>query len=175
MSNNIYVAKIGKAVGLKGEVKLHTDTDFPEQFKKGSVFTTKTNQELTIESYNHNRKVVKFVGFDDCEVIKKLINKELFTNEELTRKSCNLEEDQYFWFDLIGLELIEDETNLGKIKDIHRLPASDYFEIITSEELQKKDLPKSFMVPYTPNYIVNVDIPNKQIQTQNCFDILENS
>ena len=32
--DKIYIAKLGKTVGLKGQQKLHIDSDFPEQFKK---------------------------------------------------------------------------------------------------------------------------------------------
>lgn len=34
MKDKIYVAKLGKTVGLKGDLKLFIDSDFPEQFKK---------------------------------------------------------------------------------------------------------------------------------------------
>ena len=33
-SNDIFVAKLGKAVGLQGHLRLFIDSDFPEQFKK---------------------------------------------------------------------------------------------------------------------------------------------
>ena len=45
-SNNIYVAKLGKAVGLQGHLRLFIDSDFPEQFKKGATFTTNRNLQL---------------------------------------------------------------------------------------------------------------------------------
>ena len=32
--NKVYVAKLGKAVGLQGHLRLFIDSDFPMQFKK---------------------------------------------------------------------------------------------------------------------------------------------
>ena len=68
--NKIYIAKIGKAVGLQGELKLHLDTDFPEQFKAGATFTLSNNQEVTIEHFNNKRGVVKFKDYNEYYVIK---------------------------------------------------------------------------------------------------------
>ena len=82
--DKIYVAKIGRAVGLKGQQKLIIDSDFPEQFKKNSKFSTDKNQELTIETYNTNNNVVKFVGIDSIESAKKLTNRQLFVSVEDT-------------------------------------------------------------------------------------------
>lgn len=40
MSSSIYIGKLGKTVGLDGSLKIYIESDFPEQFKKGAVFTT---------------------------------------------------------------------------------------------------------------------------------------
>mgnify|MGYP000951624045 CR=1 FL=1 len=37
-SDIVKVATIGRCVGLKGYLKLHNKSDFPEQFKKGATF-----------------------------------------------------------------------------------------------------------------------------------------
>ncbi|MBT3882861.1 MAG: 16S rRNA processing protein RimM [Campylobacteraceae bacterium] len=173
--NKIYIAKIGKAVGLQGELKLHLDTDFPEQFKAGATFTLSNNQEVTIEHFNNKRGVVKFKDYNDCEIVKKLINKEVFTDANATREKCNLSKTQYFWFDIIGATIIEDNKILGTVKDISRLPITDYLEVTTSEELTKQNLPQVFMIPYLDQYILNVDTEQKIITTSKAFEILENS
>ena len=54
--NNIYVAKLGKAVGLKGHLRLFIETDFPEQFKKDAIFTTNRNLQLKVLLYNLNNR-----------------------------------------------------------------------------------------------------------------------
>lgn len=177
MNNKIYVAKLGKAVGLKGQLRLFIDSDFPQQFKKGAVFTTNKKLQLTIEDYQASRELVKFKGYDDVDSAKKLTNQELYVSEDDTKENCSLEDNQFFWFDIIGCEIIEDNKKLGKVKDIHRYPLDDYLEITTDLELvNSSNLPKSFLIPYNmEKYILKVDIESKTIETKDCFEILENS
>jgi len=173
--DKIYVAKLGKAVGLQGSIKVHIDSDFPEQFKKDVQFTTQRNKPLTIETFNTKNSTVKFVGIDSVEDAKKLTNSLLYTSIEDTKQNCNLDNNQYFWFDLIGCTLIENDETLGQIEDIQRLPLEDYFLINTSEELQKQDLAKQFLLPYNEQYVQSVDIEKKQITVTNAKAILRAS
>lgn len=175
-SDKIYVAKLGKAVGLKGHLKLFIDSDFPEQFKNGATFTTNKNIKLKIQEYNSSRELVKFETYDDIDLAKRLTNQMLYISEEETRQNCDLEEDEYFWFDIIKCKIVEGDKTLGKVKDIHRYPLDDYLEIETDEALVSTGLPKTFLIPYIrETYILDVDMDNKTINTKDCFDILENS
>lgn len=175
-SDKIYVAKLGKTVGLKGHLKLFIDSDFPNQFKQGATFTTNRNITLTVEEYSSSREVIKFNGYDDIDISKKLTNQELYSTVEETKDSCKLQKDEYFWFDIMGATIIEDGKTLGTVKDIHRYPITDYLEVTTSTALVEKDLPSTFLVPYiTADYILEVDIENKTITTKSCYEILENS
>ncbi|RXK11867.1 16S rRNA processing protein RimM [Halarcobacter mediterraneus] len=176
MNDRIYVAKLGKAVGLKGHLRLFIESDFPEQFKKGTSFTTNKNLTLTIEEYNPNRDLVKFQDYNDVDTAKRLTNQFLYTTIEQTKNSCNLENNEYFWFDIINCNIKENNQDLGKVVEIHRYPLEDYLEIKTAEDLVKKNLPKTFLIPYNvDNYILNVDIKNKEIEVKNSYEILENS
>lgn len=176
MKNKIYVAKLGKAVGLKGHLRLFMDTDFPQQFKKGAIFTTNKNLELKVQEYNASRELIKFENYDDMDISKKLTNQELYVSEESTKENCILEENEFFWFDIMNCKIIENGKVLGIVEDIQRYPLDDYLVIKTDESLIKKELPKTFLIPYnTQRYILKVDIENKTIDTKDCFDILENS
>jgi 16S rRNA processing protein RimM len=173
--DKIFIAKLGKTVGLKGQQKLHIDTDFPEQFKKDTKLTTDKNQELIIETFNHVNDIVKFFGIDTIEAATKLINSQLYVSKEDTRDICKLGEKQFFWFDMIGCTIKENNQILGTINDIQRMPLNDYLIMDTSEELIKQDFSKTFLLPYTDNYIILVDIENKSILTNGAKAILEAS
>lgn len=175
MNNQIYVAKLGKSVGLKGEIKIFIDSDFPEQFKKGATFTTNKNISLTVKDYNESRGLILFNEINNIDDAKKLTNQQLFTSQEDTKDNCKLEKDQYFWFDLINCSIFENDELLGTISDIHRYPLGDYFEIDTNKALVEKNLPKTFLLPYEKSYIISVDIENKKIKTKDAKAILENS
>ncbi len=171
----VYVAKIGKTVGLKGFSKLYIDSDFPEQFKKGSKFYTDKNKELIVESYNSKNETVKFETVDSVEEAKKLTNRLLYSSQEDTKDNCKLGENQYFWFDIIDCDIVENGEKLGTVEDIQRFPLSDYLSVKTSNDLVEKDFAKSFLIPYIEEFILNVDINTKTITVQGAKDILEAS
>lgn len=176
MNNTIYVAKLGKIVGLQGHLRLFIDSDFPEQFKKGVVFTTNRNLQLKVLEYNHKSELIKFENYEDVEVAKKLTNQELYVSIEQTKEICKLAKNEFFWFDLISCDVYENGLKLGIVKEIHRYPLNDYLEIVTDIELTKKDLPKTFLIPHIfDKFVLNVDVENKKIDVINSFGILENS
>jgi len=175
MNDKVYVAKLGKTVGLEGYLRLFIDCDFPQQFKKGAIFTTNRNLNLKIQGYSSSRQIVKFENYDG-NAAKELTNQQLFVSFEDTRQNCSLGENQYFWFDLIDCKVSENGKILGFVEDVHRLPLNDYLQICTHKELVKQKLPNTFLIPYVVgNYIIKVDIPSKIINVKNCYEILENS
>ena len=173
--DKIYVAKLGRAVGLNGQQKLHIDSDFPEQFKKNSILYTDKNQKLIIENYNSSSKVVKFIDIDTLEAAKKLTNRQLFVSFEDTKDNCKLDKKQFFWFDIIGCIVKENNEELGKITDCQRMPLSDYLQIETTSALIEENYSNSFLIPYIDEYIIDVDIEAKIVNVQNAKDILEAS
>ncbi|QKF72570.1 16S rRNA processing protein [Aliarcobacter faecis] len=174
--NKVYVAKLGKAVGLQGHLRLFIDSDFPEQFKKGAVFTTNRNLALKVLEYNSNKELIRFEEYLDVDLARKLTNSELFTTQEATKEYCKLKENEFFWFDLISCEIFENDLKLGTVKDIHRYPLNDYLEVQTTPELIAKNLPKIFLIPHIfDSFIEKIEIENKKIFVKNAFDILENS
>lgn len=175
-NSNIYVAKLGKTVGLQGHLRLFVDSDFPEQFKKGATFTTNRNLQLKVSEYNASREVVKFEGYEDVDLAKVLTNQELYSTIEQTKQYCKLAKNEFFWFDLISCTVFENDLKLGIVKEVHRYPLNDYLEIITDEELVSKGLPKNFLIPHIfDKYVLDVNVDDKKINVINAYDILENS
>ena len=175
-SNDIFVAKLGKAVGLQGHLRLFIDSDFPEQFKKGAIFRTNKKLELKVVEYNSSRELIKFENFNDIDTAKKLTNQELFSSIEQTKENCKLKKNEFFWFDLISCNVYENDLLLGKVKEIQRYPLNDYLEIETSSELVEKGHPKVFLIPHIfDKYVLNININDKKIEVKDSLIILENS
>jgi 16S rRNA processing protein RimM len=118
---------------------------------------------------------VKFRGFDSLEIAKTLIHTKLFSSVEESREFCELEDGEFFWFDLIGLHILEDGEILGKVSEIERIVGTDYLVIETSKELQEKKLPKMFLIPYLDRYIKDVSLEEKRVFTVGAKEILEAS
>ncbi|MDD5359148.1 MAG: ribosome maturation factor RimM [Sulfurovaceae bacterium] len=172
--SNIFIAQIGKTVGLHGDIKLHIHSDFPQQFKVGSQFQTDRGIVEFIK-FDQKNSLARFKGYESLESAKKLTNAKIYTTLEQTKENCDLDEGQYFWFDIIGCKVIENGETLGIVKDIERFTNSDYLEITTDEALAAKDLPKSFLIPYVSRYISSVSLDTKEIFVIDAKSILENS
>lgn len=175
-SNLIEVAQVGRLVGLKGELKLHLQCDFPEQFKKGKTFTTQKGDTLEVFSYNSARELISFVGYQERELAAKLVNTLLYTSQEVSMKECALKEGEFFWFDMIDASIIDDnELLLGYVEEIERIATTDYLVVKTNEALLKQGLAKQFYIPYIDRYILSFDKAKKEIRTRDGLGILENS
>ncbi|NLY03475.1 MAG: 16S rRNA processing protein RimM [Campylobacter sp.] len=167
------VAKIGKTVGLKGALKLHDKSDFPEQFKKNAKFYLKNSEILEILSFNPLNFQVIFKGYEDINLAQKLVNETLYQSCEETRKSCILGKDEFFHFDIIGLNIVEDGEILGVVKDIYEVGMNDLFEVKTNTS--DSSLPEIFYIPYIDEYVLNISLEKGEIQTKNAKLILKNS
>ncbi len=171
----LQVAQIGKTVGLKGELKLHNKSDFPEQFKQGSNFLTSQKVKLTIQNYNQKRSLVKFVGYDNKDDASSLTNQFIFTDLKSTLKQCTLKKDEFFWFDVIGSKIIENNNILGEVISIERFEPNDYLLVKTDKSMSSLGHAIKFLIPYIDRYIINFDKQERKIFTKDCIGILENS
>ena len=170
----ITVARLGRSVGLRGDMRFHLLTDFPEQFKPGTTFESDRGP-LVIEYYNPKRGIIKFKGIDTPEEAKKYTNAYLYSDIESTKNSFQLQENEYFWFDILDSAIYENGEKLGIVKDIQRLPSSDYLLVETDEKLKKQNFAKSFLIPFIDRFIQDVDIDNKKISVTGAKEILEAS
>ncbi len=154
----VLVAKLGRTVGVQGFVRLHNLSDFPEQFECGASFFDKNSRVLKIKA--RNAQSVLFEGFESLESAKTLVNLELFQSVEKSRASCKLNEGEFFYFDIIGLEVFENGLLLGVVKDI--LPAGNDLLLIKSDEsLVKKGFASEFYLPYVDFYVKSVELGAK--------------
>ena len=174
-NNQLHIATIGKAVGLKGDMKFYDKSDFPEQFVKGASFSIGKNETITLSEVDHDRGLIKIVGCTTPEDAKKFTNKKLYTSYEKTKETCHLEEGQYFWFDIEGCRIFEDDKYLGIVDEVERIGVVNYLSIVTDDSLVKKGFAKSFLLPYQEPFILSTDIDEKIIKTSGAMDILEAS
>ncbi len=171
----LHIATIGKCVGLRGDLKLHLYTDFPQQFQPGKTFITDKNTELTIVSYQPQKSLVQFAGYHDRESAARLTNQKLFTTIARSKAECGLKEGEYFWFEVVGASIEEAGALLGKVAEIERIADTDYLIVTTDAALTAQGFPRRFYIPYIPRYIISFDPDTKVIATQGARDILEAS
>ena len=148
--DRIKVGKIVSAVGIKGEVKVYPYTDYPERFEElEGVFAREEWLEIEKVRYQKNMVIVKFAGTDDRNAAEALRDRYLTIDKKDLRQ---LDEDEYFIFDLIGLKAQkEDGTPLGTVSDVIQNTAQDLYEI-TAEDGRK------YLIPAVREFVTDIDI-----------------
>lgn len=175
MTEYLNVGKIVNTQGLKGEVRVISQTDFPElRYKKGTplmLFQEKKEPiELVIKSHRKHKNfdIVSFEdhpNINDVEKYREGILK--VAKDTLTE----LPQDEFYYHEIIGLTVIDKETKeeIGKIKEILSPGANDVWVV---QRVKKKDV----LLPYIDsvvklvdkeNGIVEVDIPEGLIDDEN--------
>lgn len=172
----IQVAKIGRTSGVYGGLKLHLLSDFPQILTQDILFVAKSQglkpQTLHLKIKSYQGGIVVFEGYESKESASKLTNFILYASKEDTKKYCPLKEGEAFWFDVIGMEIVENDEVLGKVMEIERIGGVDYLVILANlslPSLPQAKMPKRFMLPYIDRYILRME--NGVIYTQDAKDI----
>ena len=171
----LYVATLGRTVGLKGDMKLHDKSDFPEQFKAGAEFFLKNGQTIRLGYVNLERGIVRIEGVSTPEDAKRYTNADLYTTYEATRENCPLEEGEHFWFDIIGCQVVEDGRELGVVTDMERIGAVNYLSVKTDALLVAQGEVKHFLIPHQPPFVLSTDVGKKIIEVEGGLDLLRAS
>ncbi|RXT15090.1 ribosome maturation factor RimM [Ammoniphilus sp. CFH 90114] len=163
MSTRYYeVGKIANTHGIKGELKIHSVTDFPEErYKKGSqllLFHPNLSEPLTVTveaaRLQKNTYIIKLKEYGNINDVEKYKGGSLKVAED---QRLDLEEDEFYYDDIMGCEVWTDEGNqLGLVKEIITTGANDVWVVKTKEG-------KEVLLPYIEDCILNVDIANKKI------------
>ncbi len=141
--------------GIKGEVRVRIDTDFPERFsdtEEVHLFTRGAHhaRKLKVEKARLHGRVVllKLKGIDNIELADKLRNHVVSVPE---RELMPLEEDEYWHFQLEGLNVYNTQGNyLGRLKEVISAPAHDLYLI--------SDKSREFLVPATKHHVLEINL-----------------
>lgn len=156
----IRVGKILKPRGLKGELKVKSETDFPEiRFSKGAKLFVRMETETLPVTIEASRSLgtdflLVLQGLADINLVEKYRGMVLFA-EELPRDQAA--QDTFHAQQLIGLKVIQDQVEIGSVSDIKRFPQGDYLEVT------KRDQSKS-LIPFRDEFIISVDLEKGTIE-----------
>ena len=137
MENLLQVGAILDTHGLRGEVKVFPTTDDPGRYDylEDIILEDKSGKQITLVvekvRYFKNLVIVKFKDLDNIDDVEQYKKCNLYVTRE---NAVELEEDEYFVADLIGLTAKTDEgEELGQIKDVLTTGANDVYVIDTKE------------------------------------------
>jgi len=152
------VARVLKAHGLKGEVRLKPETDYPERISSGfSLYLSPACQEedkLVIESVRLSSRgpIVKFAGIDNPESAAELVGRDLYVPKD---RFPSLPQDTFWVHELIGLQIFEEGGNfLGKLKEVLRTKSNDVYVVERDREGRKEEV----LIPALKDVIRKVDL-----------------
>ncbi len=184
LENLIEVGKLGRTIGFDGAFVFHSSSDFLSFLQPKTklflqnIYLQNLESVLTIKSFSHTKtkNIISFEEITSKEQAQRYVNAKVFTTQEATRELCALDEGEFFYFDVIGCKILENDVLLGEVADIERIGNVDYFIIKTATQIKATtQKPKTFMLPYIDRYVKSIDINQKEIHTTNAKDILEQS
>lgn len=150
MKQFLETGKITGTHGLKGEVRVQPWADSPEflaDFDELYLDKGAKKIEITSSRVHKNMLIMKIKGIDSIEEADRLRNKVLYMN----RDDVELEDGAYFIQDLIGLDVIDDDTGelLGRLDDVSETGANDVYHVRTNDG-------KIFLIPVIPDVIKDI-------------------
>lgn len=158
-ANLIDMGYIANAFGIQGWVKIKTATEYSDsldeytqvylKLKDGTVLSKKIEKSFARDGVFH----AKLAGIDDRDAAFALKGTIIAVDRE---EFPDLDDDEFYWVDLIGLNVINVQgESLGIVKDLMETGANDVLVVKLEQEER--------LIPFVAQYVVKVDMQNKQI------------
>ena len=131
MAQDVLLAAVIGAQGLKGEVKAKLFTAAPDALPRYGVLHTRDGRKLKITAFRPSKEGEAVIAFEDVRdrnQAEALKGTELFVDRAALPEA---DEDEFYHADLIGLEVRDSEGRiLGKVSALHNFGASDVLEFV---------------------------------------------
>lgn len=155
------VGKIVNTHGVKGEVKVVSTTDFPEErYQKGNtLYLFRNGQEplgLVIKSHRNHKSfdLLTFEGYENINEVEKFKEGILKVQEDQLQE---LDEGEYYLHEIVGCRVVTTEgEELGTVKEILSPGANDVWVV-------KGERGKEYLIPYIEDIVKMVDIEDQLI------------
>jgi 16S rRNA processing protein RimM len=157
-TTQLRVARLTKAHGLKGAIKLELYTDDPDRrFTPGATFDLQVptsspwhgkSLELSELRWYNGHAVGFFVGVSDRTAAEGLVKAILWVDQD----EAELPEESDAWYDhqLVGLRALRDGQHVGVVARVDHFPAQDLLAITTGSG--------EVLVPFLKIFVPAVDI-----------------
>ena len=147
----VYIGKIVGTHGIKGEIRIKSDFEKKELVFKPNNKIIIDNNEHVIRTYRYHR-IFDMITIDDFDNINDVLCF-VGNNVYVSRDSLNLKNGDYLLNDLIGLNVVFNDTIYGIVKDYKN----------DNNPLLSIEYDKNYYIPINSNYIKFVDLDNKKI------------
>ncbi len=167
-SNLISVGRLTGVFGIKGWLKLKSDTEPEEKILQYFPWWLKTRHgvkavEIDAHQQHNGGLIVHIVGVDDRDQAADLALVDVAVEKD---QLPALEDGEFYWHQLIGLNVVSEFNDqqypLGTVDNILETGANDVL-VVKAGESSIDD--RERLVPYVPDlYVLKVDLEKHEIR-----------
>ena len=156
------VGKIVNTHGIRGEVRVNSYTDFPEErFAVGSklaLFMSESSKPIFLivatQRPHKNFNLLTFENHPNLNDVEKYRDGILKVSEN---QLGDLDEDEYYYHEIIGCTVVTTEgQEIGKVTEILETGANDVWTVTPEKG-------KPQYIPYIEDVVKEIDIESKKI------------
>lgn len=157
-----YIGDIVGTHGIKGEIKIISDSKFKENiFKVGNILYIGKNKEpLSINRYRHH-KIYDMVTFENLNDINEVLP---LKGEEVYISKDEIKVDGYFDEDIIGLDVYFKDELIGKVDCILKTKAHDILSVIGDKY--------KCLIPWVDVFVIEISLDNKRVDVIGIEELL---
>ena len=155
----VEVGEIVNTHGIKGEVKVKSNSDFTDvRFQQGEVLEVHPRNGETVELVVTSHRVhkglhmLKFEGRNNINDVEHLKGETLY--QERDHEDIELAENEYYYSDIIGCTVFNEDEPLGRVTEIFETGANDVWVVQGDKE---------YLIPYIADVVKEVDVEGRQI------------
>ncbi|MDO1583956.1 ribosome maturation factor RimM [Rhizobium oryzicola] len=153
LRNPILMATIGAAQGLRGDVRVRAFTEDPLALGDYGNLHSEDGRTFEILEIREAKNVVivRFRGINDRNAAEALNGLELFIERD-NLPDEELEEDEFFYADLEGLEALDaDGKSYGRVSAVYDFGAGDLLEL-------KGPGRRPTLIPFSEAAVLEIDL-----------------
>ena len=156
----VILGTIVTTFGIKGEVKVHSNTDFAKtRYKVGNeviLYSPITQKKETLKISSHKQSkgmdIISFENLTNPDMVLKYIGYKILAD----KKDESLGKDVYHYAYIYNCNAIYEGNVIGKVVDI--INSSSHLTLRIKRE-DKKDI----LYPFIERFITSIDIEKKEI------------
>jgi 16S rRNA processing protein RimM len=147
---DIVVGRVVAPFGIRGELKVTVQTDFPERFDKGNTVKLSVAGEQVTRRIEHSKPhgggiILKIEGVGTREAAEALRNTDIVIGEG---ELMELDAGRFYVFDLVGLKVVTDDgREQGTVTEVLQGGGNDVY--VTSTGL---------CIPALKDVVTDIDI-----------------
>ncbi|MBB4103984.1 ribosome maturation factor RimM [Allorhizobium borbori] len=158
LENPILLAVIGAAQGLRGEVRVRSFTDDPMAIGDYGHLHSSDGRTFEVLEVREGKNVVivRFRGVNDRNAAEALNGLELYV-ERANLPDDELEDDEFYYTDLEGLEAVDAEgKSYGNVSAVYDFGAGDLLEL-------KGPGKRPVLIPFSEAAVLEIDLDGGKI------------